>query len=240
MSRQECLAVTRAVQGRGTDPVGHYPFTSPIERKRLARKPPLLLAGEQDRTRISEYPILGPRPIEGLLEMLERIGVPKPRIEHAMRENVIGNAAARQCSPGPEAVVLPEAVDDHGVVLRDMRLQPRHEPGIISIAPAGWTERMHRPRKIGDGLIRRIQRNDLAAMSFGEQLPPQLHDAGDRTTAARIHARYHVTDQHGSRPPLESGSLFCHIPFTECPACTGHRDQIYEHPLREPTRDRTQ
>src|SRR5947207_3431017 len=90
-------------------------FPATIEPERFPRLDQLLLGSENDCARIAQHTVIRPRPVKPFFQMLEGIGSPEPRIEHAMRKNIIWDRGAGVTPPRGEAVILPEAVDDHAV-----------------------------------------------------------------------------------------------------------------------------
>src|SRR5688572_28474371 len=95
----------------------HHDFLAGIERERFASQSSLLLRSEQHSRRVPQHSILAPGPVEKLLHVLKRIGTLEPGIEHSVRENKIGSSGAGQRPPDPEAVVLPNPMDDDRVVV---------------------------------------------------------------------------------------------------------------------------
>jgi len=115
-----------------------------------------VLSSEVKRTAagVAEHAIFGPRPIEQFLIVFERIGAVEPRIEHSVWKNDVWCRAAAQGAPDAEAVVLPQAVDDHRVVFRMSVFNPASEARRVSVAPAAGTERVDRPPDIGESTDR--------------------------------------------------------------------------------------
>ena len=78
----------------------------------MARKPPLLLGGEQHGSGVAQHPLVGRGPVGTLLEVLERICALEPRIEQPADEHYIvllgqtrmrgGNAATVAVVAGPK------------------------------------------------------------------------------------------------------------------------------------------
>jgi hypothetical protein len=68
---QECLALAQGIGRRGSA-VAHHNLVGLVQPERLAGQQPLVLGGEQHRFGNSQHPVIGPRPVDPLLEVLER------------------------------------------------------------------------------------------------------------------------------------------------------------------------
>src|SRR5205085_12185529 len=103
--------------------------------------------------------------------MLERISPIKPWIEHAVWENVIRRARSPQGAPNTKAAVLPDAMNDDGIVARASLFDPIGEAGSVGIGSPSRAERVHRDRIVAHPLARRIVESDdlnlMAALGQG-------------------------------------------------------------------------
>src|SRR5687767_14999666 len=98
--------------------------------------------------------------------MFPRIGSPEPGVEHAVRKNEVGRRSSAQCAPDAEAVELPEALHDDGLVMRVPFPDPARETRRESIAAPARAKRVYWHRTIPHpGIRRRIQGNDLNVMA---------------------------------------------------------------------------
>src|SRR6266446_5094396 len=102
--------------------------------------------------------------------MLERISPIKPWIEHAVRENVVRSARSPQGAPDAKAAVLPDAMNDDGIVTRASLFDPISEAGSVGIGSPSRAERVHRDRIVAHPLARRIvEAHDLNLVAaFGQ------------------------------------------------------------------------
>src|SRR5438552_18767308 len=92
--------------------------------------------------------------------MLERIRPIKPWVEHAVWENVIRRARSPQGAPNAKAAVLPDAMNDDGIVARASLFDPISEAGSISVGAQSRAERVHGNRIVVHPLARRIVESD--------------------------------------------------------------------------------
>src|SRR5438874_2618166 len=144
----------------------HHDLLAMIEGERFAGQTPFFLRSEKDGRGVAQHAILGPGPIEQLLQMLERISPIKPWIEHAVRENVVRRARSPQGAPNAKAAVLPETMNDDGIVARAPLFDPVGEAGSIGVGSPSRAERVHRDRIVAQPLTRRIvEGNDLNLMA---------------------------------------------------------------------------
>src|ERR1700676_2672663 len=119
--------------------------------------------------------------------MFQRISPLEPRIQHSVGKNEVWRDRFVQSAPDAEAVVLPNAVDNDGVVFPAMLFEPRHQARGVTVSATAATERMHAHRKFADPRItRRIQRNNFHAMSATCQNGGGLSDRLHRPTDRRI------------------------------------------------------
>ena len=122
--------------------------------------------------------------------MLQRISALEPRVEHAVREDVIGHLQGAQRLPCGKAVVLPQAVDDHGVEARGMGLEPGHEMRCQAIVAARRPERMHGQRERGEpGRGGVVERDDFHLVTERRHVDAALPDAFGRTARTRVDSR---------------------------------------------------
>ncbi len=131
--RQETLAQRHAagvmLRGGRLRAEAHDGFPGAVQPEGLAGQAPLFFRGKQHGSRIAQHAVLGPRPVEPLLQVLARVGVLEPGIEHAVRVDVVRHLQLAQRAPCAKAMVLPQAVDDDRVELLRMLAQPGHQPG---------------------------------------------------------------------------------------------------------------
>src|SRR6187431_2207559 len=97
---ERCVGIWR----RST--VRHHSFVTRVGSKRLTSESPLFVTGEEDRGGMPQHVTFRKLPVNPLLDMLEWIRPPKPRIEHAMRENKVGSGTAPQDGVDGTPVVL--------------------------------------------------------------------------------------------------------------------------------------
>src|SRR4029077_4178071 len=125
---------------------------------------------KEDSRGVSEHAIFGPRPIQQFLNVFDRIGAVEPRIEHSVWKNEVWCRAAAQGAPDAEAVVLPQAVDNHGVVFTMSVFNPASKTRRVSVAAAAGTEGVDRHRVFANPRIaRRIEANNFHAMAATDQ-----------------------------------------------------------------------
>ena len=154
----------------------------------LSRQQTLLLAGKDNGARIAQNPILRPGPVQPFFQMLQRIGLLEPRIQHAMRENKIGRARSRQRAPRRKTVIPPYAIDDHDIEVRGIFAHPRHKPGCVSIKTEGRAQRVNRRQTIRrqPRIMRLIATGNLHIHAQFCQTGAQLPYPLDRTACLRI------------------------------------------------------
>src|ERR1044072_1486206 len=102
-----------------------------VEPERFPCQAALLLAGEKNSVRVPQHGVAAPWPIKPLLQMLQWISTPEPRIEHPMGEHKIRDIELPQRTPSAERVVIPNSIDDDAIVVRRVSLQPRDKTGRI-------------------------------------------------------------------------------------------------------------
>src|SRR5947207_4967717 len=118
-------SVARAVQvWRRRGAVVHDHLLALVAPEGFAGQTPFLLGSEKHSRRITQNAILGPGPVQEFFNMFRRIGAFEPGIEHAMWENKVGRRTAGHRPPHPKAAVVPDAVDNDGVVLGAMYFHP--------------------------------------------------------------------------------------------------------------------
>ncbi len=133
---QEGGAQFRPVAARRVcDTVADHRFVRAIEPKRFPGELPFFFGGEQHSLRIAQHAVLRPGPVQLLLQVLHRILMLEPRVEHAVRKDVIRHAGSTQCAPRRQPVVLPQAMHEHGAVVVRVRTKPREQSIAVSIAP---------------------------------------------------------------------------------------------------------
>lgn len=118
---QKQLALLLRIAGRRRSAVADHHFIRLVKPETLSCQQPLLLGGEEHRLGISKDPEVSPGPVGPLLNVLERVSMLEPGIQHPVGIDEVGNATAAQGAPGGEGVVLPDAVDDYGIVLLGQR-----------------------------------------------------------------------------------------------------------------------
>src|ERR1700722_1302615 len=86
IQRQKRFTLRVAISARGCNSVIDYHFVRLVVPEAAPGKVPLLVGSEQHGAGIAQYAILGKRPIERLLQVLERVLPLEPGIEHPMSE----------------------------------------------------------------------------------------------------------------------------------------------------------
>ena len=115
------------VGGRGGCAVGDDAWGPAGEGEALAGEAGLGLRGEEDETGAAEEMRLGEEPVGGLFEVLEGVGVAEPGVEHAVGEDGVGFLFIDSGYSEGDAGVLPEAVEDDSVVVREVGAEPGEE-----------------------------------------------------------------------------------------------------------------
>src|ERR1700730_13471052 len=119
--------------------------------------------------------------------MLQRVSPLEPGIQHSVGKNEVWCDGFVQGAPDPEAVVLPDAMDNDGVIFPAMLFEPRREARRVTVSAAAATKRMHAHRKFANPWIsRRIERNHFNAMSATRQDRGGLSDRLHRPTDRRV------------------------------------------------------
>ena len=155
---------------RRRGPIINHFFVAAIEPERFSRKAPFLFRSEEHRRGVAQNSVFAPRPVKQFLDVLERVSALEPRIEHAVGKNKVRCRRAGQRAPDAEAAVLPDAVDDDGVVFRAPLFYPIRKAGRISVTSEPGTERVD-----GNGgaahpwIGRRIERNNFHLVSATKQ-----------------------------------------------------------------------
>src|SRR4030095_2300880 len=148
----------------------HHRLVAAIKRERFTCQASLFLRGEKDRFRVTQDAIFRPRPVEQLLEMLERVSAVKPRIEHPVRKDKIRRRSFVQRTPDPKTVVLPDPVHHDSVVLCVPPFEPRNKTDRITVTPAARPERVNRRREFLQPRIGwRIERNHLHLVAAADE-----------------------------------------------------------------------
>ena len=145
---QELLTLLGGITWRSRCAIGDHPFGGLVQPERLPGQLPFPLAGEQHRRCIPQQPVFSPGPVAPLLEVLDRVALLEPRIEHAVGLHQIGHRPAVQRTPGQQPVVLPQPMHDHHIVLRRQLAQPRHQAAAIAIAPRTRAQGLHTAGKL--------------------------------------------------------------------------------------------
>ncbi len=132
-SAEEGLTQGHAVLRRLRRAVACHHLPAPIRPERATGAQLLLAAREQHAARVTQDPIVPNQPVEALLQMLERIVVAKPGVQHAVRKHKIRYPPATQRQPHGQGVELPQPFDNDRVVLFAMRAQPGHHVPVESV-----------------------------------------------------------------------------------------------------------
>ena len=146
IAREKLLQFQFRIAFRFGGAVTDHHLVAAIEPERLAGQDSLLLTSEQHGLGIAQHPIFRPWPVHPFLEMLQRILLLEPWIEHAVSEQNVRRAGIAQSAPGAKAVKLPDPVDDDGVVPATVGTQPRDEPGAEAVTRAS-SDQADRPAK---------------------------------------------------------------------------------------------
>src|ERR1700744_5383132 len=94
--------------------------------------------------------------------MLQRESTLDPGVKHPGGKYIVGRSAVAQRPPGAEAMVLPETIDDDGIVAGPVLTQPGDERGGEGVRTAGRAERVHRQGEVVDFGVRGIvERRDF-------------------------------------------------------------------------------
>ncbi len=125
-------------------------------------------------------------PVDHLLNVLEpellEIGV-----EHAVRIHEPRRRAAAQATPRAQHRVLPDAVQDDGIVLRAMRVHPAGQPRVVGEDAARRTHCDHRHTELFEiGLVRRVQRQHRHAVALTRLFRGKRAHRFDRPAQPRI------------------------------------------------------
>ncbi len=119
--------------------------------------------------------------------MLQRIGAVEPGIEHAVREDEVRRLASVERPPDAEAAVIPEAMDDHRIILRAPLRDPPPEAGRVTVAAAARPQSMHRDGALVNPRVgRRVERNDLDRVTPRNERSRRLLDRLNRPANRRI------------------------------------------------------
>ena len=184
---QKQLALLFGIAGRRRGAITHHHLVGLVEPEALAGQPPLLLGGEQHRFGIAQHPVVGPGPVGPLLEVLERIGALEPGIEHPVGVHEIGNAGAAQGAPGGESVVLPDALNNHDIVLQGKDADTGRQPTPVAIAANHRPEANSLKRLIlQPGGFRGIQAGHCGAHTKSVQVGGDLADSLRWASTSRV------------------------------------------------------
>lgn len=137
---KESLELALGIGRGGGGAVADHHLVGLVQPERLAGQQPLLLGGEQHCGGIAQHPVVGPGPVGQLLEVLEGIGALEPGIEHPVGIYEVGDAAAMQGAPGGEGVILPDALDDHHVMLLCLGANAGGQGAAVAIAAGHGAE----------------------------------------------------------------------------------------------------
>src|SRR5205823_2587479 len=97
---------------------------SAVQGEGLGCEQLLLLAGEEDGARVTQNAVVCPGPVEPFFRVLQREAAFEPRVEHPMRKDKVRRISSVKSAPRAKAVILPEAVDDDGVITGAVLAQP--------------------------------------------------------------------------------------------------------------------
>ena len=199
---KESLELALGIGRGGGGAVADHHLVGLVQPERLAGQQPLLLGGEQHGPGIAQHPVVGPGPVAPLLEVPEGIGALEPGIEHPVGIYEVGDAAAMQGAPGGISVVLPDALNDHHIVLLGQGADAGGQAAAVAIAAGnraeadgleglilqpggiGWIEAGHggghaQGRQVGRDLAHSLHRAAAGGVERADQ-SKQLHGLGTR------------------------------------------------------------
>ena len=111
MGREELMTESIRITHRSGCAVIHDDLAALISAEGggegLSGQTPLFFTCEQHPLSIPQHAALRPRPVKAFLQVLERVGVLEPRVQHPMCVNKIGSPGVPKCLPGTETAVLP-------------------------------------------------------------------------------------------------------------------------------------
>jgi hypothetical protein len=136
--------------------------------------------------------------------VLERIGALEPGIEHPVGVHEIGDGAAAQGAPGGIGVVLPDALDDHHIVLLGQGADAGGQAAAVAVAAGhgaeadgleglilqpgglGWIEAGHggghaQGRQVGGDLAHALHRAAAAGVEGADEAEEFQFSPRDRT-----------------------------------------------------------
>jgi hypothetical protein len=121
----------------------------------------------------------------------------EPRIEHAVAVDEVGRGRAVQGAPGGEADVLPEPVDDDGVIVAGVRLEPRQQALVVAVARDRGAGRDHLARIVDDEAgVGAVQTHEVAFVPHDRQRIMDPPDSLDGASAPGIDGWNEVKQSH--------------------------------------------
>src|SRR5215813_11245474 len=98
--------------------------------------------------------------------MFERVRPFEPRIQHSMWKDKVRSWPMTEGAIDAETVVLPNTIDDDGIVVSRMLAKPGHKIRAVSKFAADGSQGMNFQRTVGyPRVFRRIQRNNVDDMT---------------------------------------------------------------------------
>ncbi len=186
---------------------GDDALTCAVAGKGFLGEQPLLLAGEENGGGVAQDTLFGEAPEEKFLGVLERVALAKPRIEHAVGEDEIGDRSSSivdRGSWGAEraaeggVVILPETVGDDGVVARGVFAEPREEVRRVVEARARRAEGMDGRREVGDPRrARSVEGGDLGHVADLAPSGDERVEERGGTAIGRVERRDEMENVHG-------------------------------------------
>src|SRR5258708_7081191 len=125
--RQESLTLQRRVAGRLIDSQADYGFPRLVGRERGRGEASLFLAGIEHGSGIAKSAVLESAPIKRLLGVLAGIALPEPWIQRPVDKKKIRHSGPAARRVHRLALVLPDAMDGHGVIVRRVPPQPKSQ-----------------------------------------------------------------------------------------------------------------
>src|SRR5215470_713840 len=160
--------------------------------------------------------------------MFQRIPFLKPRIERSMNKHSVRQFISCY-APSGKAVVLPNAVDHHSVVVVDVLLQPAEHSGRISINRFHWSEGMHLELQLPQkSFFRTIQRRDFKMNTLLTVAIGQLPKTFGRSS---LFERQRIDNMQNSQRRVH----FLAVAYSLCEFCFATQLNLSILPVRDET-----
>ena len=127
------------------------------------------------------------------------------RVQHAVRKDHVRHGGRRQDPPRCKARVIPEAVDDHDIIIGNVVAEPRDEPRRVSVAlpqlaawyfdPAPQPECFHGAVE-HPWRLRRVQRSDMGFEAAARAHARLAERAFDRAAVPWVNRTDDFEDAH--------------------------------------------